>query len=93
MPLAYEIKRTESFGEIEIEALPNEWATKARVTVVVSNSYGHKSTPRIERIGWSTGARDWTLEDARVFFRAALEMLDAAEVEFNNAKKNKDVVA
>ena len=88
MALAYTIERKEQFGEIRLEAKPNEWATTAHATVVVEPSpiSSNNEVPRIEHIGWSAGARNWTLEDARTFFRAALEMLDMAEAEFKRAR-------
>lgn len=87
MALEYKIERKESFGEVRLHAKPNEWACDARVTVVLKDDWDRndKTAPRIEHINWSTGARDWTIEDARIFFRAALEMLDVAEAELKSA--------
>ena len=85
--LEYTIQRTENEDEIFLKAQPNEWATTANVTVVLKDHFNPKNrpVPRIAQIGWSAGAREWTVEDARTFFRAALEMLDKAEEELKQA--------
>lgn len=81
--LKYKIKVHRGDTEIRVGAEPSEWATES--DGAVTWAFTKNNEPEV-RVNWSCGGRNWTIDDARTFFKASLKMLDRLEKELKYAK-------
>lgn len=76
-PLEYIVRivRSNEYG-LYLEAVPNQWAARPNASIDLPAPLQH--TPRVE-INWSSGAMRYTVDTARLFFKAGLELCDRVE--------------
>lgn len=77
--LEYRITKERRAHSTLMKAAPSEWASHIDAYVTLPGPL-HRGEPEVE-INWSCGARKWTTDDARKFFRAGLRLCAAADRE------------
>lgn len=88
--LSYEIVETNrDSSAVRFKAKPNEWACSVTGEIELAD-WGIRPRshfPRVANIGWSSGCREWTTDEARAFFRAGLDLMDRLDAELAKAKE------